>query len=140
MTEKILVTGASGFIATHTILELLSHGYAVRGTVRDLARADAIRTVLSRSSDRANEVEFVQAELTEAAGWARAMSACNGVFHIASPVPIVQPKNANDLIQPARQRTPQRSGGGASGRHRESRHDVFGGRGLGPSRTGITNL
>lgn len=105
MPEKILVTGASGFIATHTILELLNHGYTVRGTVRSLARADAIRALLSRLSDRANEVEFVQAELTETAGWASAMSECNGVFHIAAPVPIVQPKNANDLIQPARQGT-----------------------------------
>jgi len=37
---KVLVTGATGFIAGHCIEELLSHGYAVRGTVRNAATAN----------------------------------------------------------------------------------------------------
>ncbi|MFD4431073.1 NAD-dependent epimerase/dehydratase family protein, partial [Nocardia sp. NPDC058497] len=36
MTTRVLVTGATGFVAGHCIAELLEHGYAVRGTVRDL--------------------------------------------------------------------------------------------------------
>ena len=36
----VLVTGATGFIAGHCIEEMLSHGYAVRGTVRNAATAD----------------------------------------------------------------------------------------------------
>jgi nucleoside-diphosphate-sugar epimerase len=47
MTQKILVTGASAFIASHTILELLNHGYSVRGTIHDLGKADAVRSVLA---------------------------------------------------------------------------------------------
>ncbi|WP_199757615.1 NAD-dependent epimerase/dehydratase family protein [Micromonospora sp. Llam0] len=38
----VLVTGASGFIAGHVIQELLQHGYVVRGTVRDVTRAQKL--------------------------------------------------------------------------------------------------
>ena len=34
----ILVTGASGFIASHIVDELLERGYHVRGTVRNAAK------------------------------------------------------------------------------------------------------
>ena len=34
-TKPICVTGASGFIATHLVEQLLEKGYKVRGTVRD---------------------------------------------------------------------------------------------------------
>jgi dihydroflavonol-4-reductase len=40
MKKTLLVTGASGFIATHTIIEMLNHGYKVRGTVRPLTDKD----------------------------------------------------------------------------------------------------
>lgn len=32
--EKVLVTGASGFVAAHIIKQLIGQGYAVVGTVR----------------------------------------------------------------------------------------------------------
>ncbi|MEC7291300.1 MAG: NAD-dependent epimerase/dehydratase family protein, partial [Pseudomonadota bacterium] len=37
---KVLVTGATGFIASHTILTLINKGYEVRGTAR--ARVHAV--------------------------------------------------------------------------------------------------
>ena len=48
MTEKLLVTGASGFIGTHCILELLNNGYQVVGTVRDMDRTDQIVSILEK--------------------------------------------------------------------------------------------
>jgi dihydroflavonol-4-reductase len=39
VAEKVLITGVSGFIAGHCASELARHGYAVRGTVRDPAKA-----------------------------------------------------------------------------------------------------
>ena len=35
MTNKVLLTGISGWIAKHTAIELLNSGYEVLGTVRD---------------------------------------------------------------------------------------------------------
>ena len=42
MSQKgtVLVTGASGYIASHVIKELLERGYHVIGTVRSVANKD----------------------------------------------------------------------------------------------------
>ena len=105
MPKKLLVTGASGFIATHCILDLLNNGYQVRGTVRSLDRAEQIRSTLKKHTRHADSLEFVPAELTDQRCWEGAMQGCHGVMHIASPVPVIQPKDANEVIRPAREGT-----------------------------------
>ena len=51
MSDKmILLTGISGFIAKHCAVELLRAGYRVRGTVRSLGKADAVRSTLAYNS------------------------------------------------------------------------------------------
>ncbi|XOV86163.1 MAG: SDR family oxidoreductase [Pseudomonadota bacterium] len=100
---KILITGASGFIGAHTVLEFLNNGYEVRGSVRDLARAESLRTMLASHTAHVERLEFVAASLTEPAGWTNAVAGCDGVIHIASPVPIEQPKDPDELITPARE-------------------------------------
>lgn len=103
MTQKILVTGASGFIAGHCILDLLEHGYAVRGTVRNLKKAPALKAMFAKYTDKADSIEFAQADLLSDAGWVDAATGCDGLFHLASPVPLQQPKNADEVIRPARE-------------------------------------
>ena len=105
MPQTILVTGASGFIASHTILELLAHGYAVRGSLRDICRAKSLVCALSKYDDRARHINFVEVRLTNATSWTDAMRGCEGVFHIASPVPIMQPRDATEIIETARSGT-----------------------------------
>lgn len=102
MSEKILVTGASGFIATHTIIELLNHGYDVRGTIRNLERGDALRSLLATHNERAVDIELIQADLLEPDGWSEAVKGCDGVFHMASPVVSVQPEDEDEVIAPAK--------------------------------------
>ena len=41
--ELVLVTGGSGFIAMHCIVQLLAAGYRVRTTVRSLQREPEVR-------------------------------------------------------------------------------------------------
>jgi len=103
MSKKILVTGASGFIAGHCILDLLAHGYQVRGTVRNIERVPRLRKVFANYSQRADEIEFAQADLLDSSGWSEAVEGCDGVFHLASPVPIARPKDPNDVILPAKE-------------------------------------
>ncbi len=98
---KILVTGVSGFIGSHCVLDLLSHGYEVKGTIRNLDRADRLRRILSNHNPDAANMEIVAATLDKADGWDKAMEGCSGVFHVASPVPAVQPKNPAEVIEPA---------------------------------------
>ena len=99
---KVLVTGASGFVAQHVILLLLEKGYEVRGTLRSLKRAEEVRGVLSRFNPKAKDIEFVEADLGADAGWAEAARGCQFVQHIASPIPAVHPKDEMELIRPAR--------------------------------------
>src|SRR5690606_1224470 len=102
MAARVLVTGASGFIAQYVILQLLEKGYSIRGTLRSLKRADEVRDVLAKHSPATTELEFVEADLSADAGWAEAARGCEFVQHIASPFPAVHPKDENELIRPAR--------------------------------------
>ena len=104
MRETVTVTGASGYIALHVIALLLDEGYEVRGTLRDMARVEPLRAALARHTEVSN-LSFVAADLTSDAGWDAAMTDCQYVMHVASPVPIVEPKNHEELIAPARDGT-----------------------------------
>ena len=101
MTKQLLVTGATGFIASHCIVDLLNNGYQVRGTVRNLNSEKHIRAILERYTQFTENFEIAHAELTDPHSWTVAMRGCHGVLHIASPVPVIQPKNADKVIRPA---------------------------------------
>src|SRR5262249_5412778 len=98
----VLVTGASGFIAQHTILRLLAAGYRVRGPSRPLTRAEATRAVLAAHAELGDRFELVAADLNSDDGWADAVRGCRYVLHVASPLPAKPPKDENELIVPAR--------------------------------------
>ena len=102
MAETVLLTGVSGFIAKHVALKLLNAGYDVRGTVRRLDRASEVHAALaSHLDDHSGKLSLVQADLESDAGWSKAMAGITAVVHTASPFPITQPKNPQDLIRPA---------------------------------------
>lgn len=103
--KEVLVTGASGFIASHCIIKLLDNGYRVRGTLRDLARADGMRAIIESHAQTNAGLDFVQADLLDDAGWPPAAEGCEYVLHVASPVPVDAPKDPNALIEPARDGT-----------------------------------
>ncbi|MBN4046558.1 aldehyde reductase [bacterium AH-315-P15] len=105
MTDKVLVTGASGFIASHCIIQLLEKGYTVRGTLRTMGRADAIRDIVGAHTDKVGNLEFAEADLSKDAGWAEAADGCPLILHVASPFPLENPKDEDDLIIPAREGT-----------------------------------
>ena len=105
-TEKtLLVTGASGFIAEHIILKALEAGHRVRGSVRSKGKIRTVREALSRHlSDpqpMLERLEFVELDLSNDNGWNTAMSGMDALIHAASPFPLVQPKDANEVIGPA---------------------------------------
>jgi nucleoside-diphosphate-sugar epimerase len=99
------VTGGSGFIGSWCVIGLLQQGYTVRTTVRHLGRESAVRAAIGKVVDPQNRLSFHAAELTSDAGWDAAASGCDYVLHVASPVAVSEPKNANELIVPARDGT-----------------------------------
>lgn len=105
MTETVIVTGGTGFIAGWCIVELLRRGFAVRATVRDLARTGAVRTAIEAHADISESLTFVAADLTNDAGWDAAMTGCDYVLHVASPLGGGSSDDPNGLIAPARDGT-----------------------------------
>jgi dihydroflavonol-4-reductase len=100
----VLVTGGSGFIASHTILQLLNAGHRVRTTVRDLKREPEVRAMLKQGGAQAGaRLGFFAADLQSDAGWAAAVADCDYVLHVASPFPANVPKHEDELIVPARE-------------------------------------
>lgn len=104
-TPPILVTGASGFVAIHTIIQLLEQGYAVRGTIRSLNKEADLRNTIMKYVQANDRLEILPADLEQAAGWEGAMSGVETVLHVASPFPLFEPEKEDDLIIPAVQGT-----------------------------------
>jgi nucleoside-diphosphate-sugar epimerase len=104
MAQTVLVTGGSGFIAAHCILQLLDAGYRVRTTVRSLKREAEVRALLKvGGAEPGTALSFYAADLMSDAGWPEAVAGCDFVLHVASPFPPGMPKNEDDLIIPARE-------------------------------------
>lgn len=101
----VLVTGGSGFLAGHVILRLLADGHRVRTTVRSASREPDVRATLQRAGADTDRLEFAVADLTSDDGWAAATAGCDGVLHVASPFPNRQPRDADEVIRPAREGT-----------------------------------
>lgn len=77
------VSGASGFLASYIISDLLSHNYTVHGTLRSLSKQDDI---LSRYPDQRDRLNLFQVkDLVTGEGLEQAMKGCDAVLHTASP-------------------------------------------------------
>ncbi|MEU4658949.1 NAD-dependent epimerase/dehydratase family protein [Streptomyces sp. NPDC023723] len=102
--SKVLVTGGSGYLATHLIAALLRDGREVRATVRSTAAREAeLRAAVRRGGADDAGLEVVAADLMSDAGWSAALAGCAEVHHVASPSPVTQPKDPDELIVPARE-------------------------------------
>ena len=98
----VLVTGGSGFIGSHALLQLLATGHEVRTTIRSLQREAGLRALLRANAADDTRLHCFATDLTQDAGWTDAVAGCDFVLHIASPFPAGIPKHEDELIVPAR--------------------------------------
>lgn len=104
-SKPVLVTGASGFVALHTIIQLLQQGYNVRATLRTISRESEVRETIAKHVEINNGLEIVTADLMQDTGWDKVVLDCESVLHVASPFPLFEPKYEDELILPAVQGT-----------------------------------
>ena len=96
----VLVTGATGFIASRIVERLLAAGYRVRGTVRSLKKpgdVDRLRTLPSA----AERLELVEADFTHIGSFDTPAAGCEAGIHTASPYVSTVNDPLTDLIGPA---------------------------------------
>uniref|UniRef100_A0A5B7BLV4 Putative cinnamoyl-CoA reductase family protein n=1 Tax=Davidia involucrata TaxID=16924 RepID=A0A5B7BLV4_DAVIN len=102
MAEKrsVCVTGAGGFVGSWLVKLLLSKDYTVRGTVRD--PGDDKNAHLMKLEKASDNLKLFKADLLDCNSLSAAITGCNGVFHVASPVPPgTVPNPEVELIEPA---------------------------------------
>ena len=103
MAGTILVSGGTGYIGGEVIEQLLAKGYTVHTTVRNKARSEP--GLRERWPGAGERLKVFEADLMSDDGWAQANAGCDGVAHVASPIPAAPPKHEDDLIVPAREGT-----------------------------------
>ena len=110
--RRVLVTGSTGYIGKHVILQLLNAGHFVKASMRSSHHQkdelwNAIRPHLTIDPKEAQDrLSIVELDLTSNDGWHHAMMDDDGakidvLMHLASPCPPNEPENEADVIQPA---------------------------------------
>ena len=94
---RVCVTGASGFVASWLVRELLERGLHVRGTARRPSPVPHLQA-LPGAADR---LELIEADLLEPSSFDAAVRGCATVFHTASPYVIQVDDPQRDLVDPA---------------------------------------
>ncbi|CUM67052.1 uncharacterized protein PRCAT00004741001 [Priceomyces carsonii] len=90
MSQTVLVTGGTGYVGSHCILQLLENGFTVRTTVRNEDKGEALvkalDKIVSKSDNKSpNKLTIFRANLDLDEGWNDAISGCTFVLHVASP-------------------------------------------------------
>jgi dihydroflavonol-4-reductase len=98
--EKVLVTGATGFIGLHCIQQLLNQGYQVNGSLRSMDRKGEVIESLENNNTPVEHLSLFELDLMSDDGWDAAMEGCDYVLHVASPF-VLSNESLDFFVKPA---------------------------------------
>ncbi|THU97690.1 NAD(P)-binding protein [Dendrothele bispora CBS 962.96] len=98
--RTVLVTGISGFIASHVVLELLKKGYSVRGTVR-ASRMESIRATVCKKYPN---LEVIPIEDVTKDDLSNALKGVDAVIHVPPMMPPTE-ENPDETIKSIKEAT-----------------------------------
>ena len=98
--EKVIVTGATGYIGLHCIDQLLKQGYAVNGSIRSPEREEEVFQALQKNNTSTEHLNLFTFNLTDDEGWDEGMAGCDYLLHVASPISI-STKDEEFFVGPA---------------------------------------
>ncbi len=101
MSDKVLLTGISGWIGKHTAIELLNDGYEVLGTLRNEDLIEQTKQTIQNQNASIDKLSFIKLDLLKDEGWDEAAKGCKYIVHVASPFPLKVSKNRESLLPAA---------------------------------------
>ena len=93
----VLVTGASGYIGSHIVANLLSKGKVVRATVRDASDPERVDHLKNMEIAKGGSLEIIEMNLLDSESVHRAVYGCKEVIHTAAVV-VLKSKNPQEKI------------------------------------------
>ncbi|KAJ7048712.1 hypothetical protein C8F01DRAFT_1188614 [Mycena amicta] len=82
-SELVFVTGASGFLGSHVVAQLLAKGYRIRATARG-AKADQLQAAYASYGERFQVVKIADIAKDQ---FPEALVGVDAVLHLATPMP-----------------------------------------------------
>lgn len=100
-TKPILVTGATGYVASWLIKKLLDEGLTVHAAVRNPDNKKKVGHLDEIAKKSSGKIVYFKSDLLENGSYAEAMKGCELVYHTASPFTSKIKDPQTDLVDPA---------------------------------------
>ena len=99
--EPVMVTGATGFVASELIKKLLENGLTVHAAVRNPKDVIKVQHLTNLESGLSGKIIFFKSDLLDEGSYLKAMGGCSIVFHTASPFNFKVTDNQKGYVDPA---------------------------------------